>query len=380
MAIRLTRPFVSPTRALNHRVSALSPCQRTHRQANSTAVVRARRSPALARPLVALVRPARIGRSRQPDAGADLPAIGEAAVEQLVDQRLRVVDAEAFELCELHDLRLARPLAPLARPLGRRRFAAFGFPCGFDRRDLPIKQNQPLVLARDLRMKPRREPPSVAGAGVLEHRQKNSRKRPGVADPLRVQERPDPVGVGGALLDEPLAFAVGALLVLLLGARRAHDRAGLRLAAEMGEEGAHGPPEVDPIGLGPARPPVDLDARGIDLMADHALALKPAVQLVSVEPRFGAGQNPRRQPAPGRLGARRRPPRPDRSQVAALDREAAHGFGAGKKNADLPVRNPVRLASFPGDAHGGVRVRGGRVRAENTSSWPPRSVVFTNQS
>src|SRR5208337_1503217 len=125
--------------------------------------------------------------------------------------------------------------------------------------------------------------------------------------------------------------------VLLLRARHVHDGAGQRLAAKVGEKGAHDACEIDPVGFRPTRPPVDLDARGIDLMADDALALEPAVQPVSFEARFVAGQNSYRQPALGRLGARRHKPCGGRGQIAPFDRETAHLLGAGKQHPELPV-------------------------------------------
>jgi hypothetical protein len=81
-------------------------------------------------------------------------------------------------LGELHDLRAVRP---------RRGLPAFGLAPGFDRRDLAVEENEPFVLAADLRRKPGRQRPPVAGARVFEARQEVARERLGVADPLRVQ-------------------------------------------------------------------------------------------------------------------------------------------------------------------------------------------------
>ena len=58
----------------------------------------------------------------------------------------------------------------------------------------------------------------------------------------------------------------------------------------MGEKGAHDALEIDPVGLRPARPAIDLDARGIDLAADDALVFEPAMQPMSFEARFVTGQ------------------------------------------------------------------------------------------
>ena len=59
--------------------------------------------------------------------------------------------------------------------------------------------------------------------------------------------------MGGAFLDEALAFAAQALGVLLVRARHVPDAAGARLAAKVGEKGAHEAFEVEAVGLGPGR-------------------------------------------------------------------------------------------------------------------------------
>jgi hypothetical protein len=225
------------------------------------------------------------------------------------------------------------------------------------------------MLTRDLRRKPGRRRPPIAGAHGLEPRQEVARQRLNVADPMRVQKRLDAIGVGGAFLEQSLAFAVRALVVLLSRARHIHDAAGLGLAAKVGEKGAHQPLEVDAVGLGPARPTIDLDAGRIDLVARDALAFEPAVQPVSLEARFVAGQDPHRQAGLARLGADRGEPGGGRRKVASLDREAAHLLCAGKNDPELPIG----LAQFPGDMHRGILTRGGRVRAnEIRHLGPPR--------
>src|SRR5580704_2206834 len=201
----------------------------------------------LADALVALLLAAAVGRSRHPEAGADLPAIGEAAVEHLVDEDLSAGDADGFEPGELHDLRLSRP---------GRRLAAFSLALSLDRRDLLVGEDEPLMLTRDPGGKPGRQRPPIAGAYVLEPRQEVARQRLGVAHALSVQKRLDAVGVGGALLEQALAFAARALVVLLRRPRHMHEAASFGLAAKVGEEGAHQPLKVDAVGLGPARPPI----------------------------------------------------------------------------------------------------------------------------
>ena len=138
-----------------------------------------------------------------------------------------------------------------------------------------------------------------------------------------------------------------------------HEAASFGLAAKMGEKGAHQPFEVDAVGLGPARPPIDLDAGRIDLVARDALAFEPAVQPVSLEARFVAGQDPHWQAGLARLGADRGEPGGGRRKVASLDRVTAHRLCAGKNDAELPIG----LAQFPGDTHRGTLTHGRRVRA-----------------
>jgi hypothetical protein len=120
------------------------------------------------------------------------------------------------------------------------------------------------VLAADLGQEPWRQLPPVAGVQAGQLLQEAARERGCIADALGVQKRLDAVGVRGSLLDQAVAFAVRALLVFLLDARHMHEAAGVRLAAKVSEKRAHDALKVDPIGLGPARAAVDLDAGGID--------------------------------------------------------------------------------------------------------------------
>src|SRR5205085_1362009 len=113
-----------------------------------------------------------------------------------------------------------------------------------------------------------------------------------------MQQRLDPVDVGAALLDQPLALAMPALGILRRDAWRPCHAAHPRLAPAMGEKHPHQLLQIDPIGLGPSLAAVYLDARRVEHMVDHALLLKPAVQPKPVIAGLVAGNhaNPPRTP------------------------------------------------------------------------------------
>src|SRR6195952_4346988 len=114
--------------------------------------------------------------------------------------------------------------------------------------------------------------------------------------------------------------------------------ASLRLAPQKVQQCPHHPLEVDPVGLGAPRPPVDLDARRIDLVIDHALVGQPAMQPVSVESGLVARHYPYRFAAERRLPAPLRKPHRQRRHVTSRDRITAQLLRAGQYYAEHPLR------------------------------------------
>ena len=74
----------------------------------------------------------------------------------------------------------------------------------------------------------------------------------------------DPVDVAGALADETLTLAVRTARILLLDRRHTDDRTDVTLASVDGDERAQQRQDVDPVGLNPTRPAIDLDAGRVE--------------------------------------------------------------------------------------------------------------------
>jgi len=95
------------------------------------------------------------------------------------------------------------------------------------------------MLAPDLVSQTRRYGTPVAGAHLIEIRQEVRHQWLGIADPLPMQKPLDPIGVPGALREQPLALARPALAILVLRRRDPNHAADPGLAAQVSQERSH---------------------------------------------------------------------------------------------------------------------------------------------
>src|SRR5438046_331935 len=107
------------------------------------------------------------------------------------------------------------------------------------RANLPDNQEQPLMLARNLFLKPRRQRAAIARAQTGEVFDERPIKRFDIADALAVQQSFDAIAVSCALLDETLTFTGAPLAILLLNGRHMDNAANPWLAPQIGEERPH---------------------------------------------------------------------------------------------------------------------------------------------
>ena len=194
--------------------------------------------------------------------------------------------------------------------------------------DLLVHQNQPLMLAMDLVLQPWRQIAPIAGTRLVQTRQEARLQGHGIADALAMQQPLDPVAVPGALLQQPLALARTPFAIFVLRRRNPNHAANPRFAALVSQKRAHQLRQVDPIGLGSPCPPVHLDARRIDLVIEHPVVGQPAVQPMTVETRFIAGQNTNRLPRLRRFRPSLDQQTRQRRQVASINPVTAHFLAA----------------------------------------------------
>src|SRR5919108_264673 len=172
---------------------------------------------------------------------ADLATVVEVAIEYFIDQSLAADRADAFKIDELHDLGLRR-----VRPCD----AEFGVALSLERVKLLGNQAQPLALARNLFLKPRRQRSSVAGSRVGKAFDERPSERLDMADALSVEQSLDAIDVRRALLDKTFALTGAALAVLILNRGHVDHAADPRLASQIGKERPHQLLQIDPVGLG----------------------------------------------------------------------------------------------------------------------------------
>src|SRR6185312_2986924 len=228
----------------------------------------------LADALLAAALAAVVRRARKPEIAADLTAIVERAIECLVDQPLPADRTDALELDELPYLGLGR--AGLSGEQG-------GLVGHVERVQLLGDKAQSLVFAHDLLLEPRRQHPTVARAHLIDAREEARLERLGLAHPLAVQQSLDAIAVRDTLLQQALPRARAPLAILILHRWHMDHAADPRLAPQIGKERAHQLLQIDPIGLRAPRTTAHLDARRIDLIADHPLVSQPTVQPMPVE-------------------------------------------------------------------------------------------------
>ena len=221
----------------------------------------------------------------------------------------------------------------------------------FNRADLLFDQRQPHMLARDLAHQVRRQGVAVSAARALELLDEAPGARLQVAYPLAVQQALDAVDVHGAFLHQPLALAPRPACVLLLHRGRPHHAAHPPLAALVAYQHPHQLLQIQSVGLGPPRSPVDLDARRVEHPALHTLGLKPAVQPEAVVARLVAAHDAHRLTQPfDRPAVRPRDVMPHRRRVATWQHVTAQ-LGAARRD---DARQPLRLAQFKRNVHRGM--------------------------
>src|SRR5579872_2548321 len=125
--------------------------------------------------------------------------------------------------------------------------------------------------------------PAVAGSQILEPVAPIAAHRLIVGDTLGEEQTLDPIDMAGPLVDQDLAFATNTAAILLFDARDPDHRTDPRLAALVGEQGAHQRFPVDLVGLCAPAPPRRRNRGRIDDIALDALALQHAVDPKAVE-------------------------------------------------------------------------------------------------
>src|SRR5712692_9313733 len=296
-------------------------------------------------------------RAGQAEVAADLAPILEVAEEHLADQRLAADRPHALEVDQLVDLGGHR--AGLGCLAGRCRL-------GLDLGDLLLDQQQSGVLPLELGHQMGRQAAAVAGAYLGKPGAEALGPRQCIAHALAMQQALDAVGVRRALLDQPIALAPGAPIVLLVDRRYMHHLAGQWVTPLVAHQGAHQSLEIQAVRLGPPRPPVDLHAGRIEHPALDPTLDQPAVQPEPVVSRFVAAHDPHGPTAA--LLLRPLPcladQSPGRFDITAIHHVTAQLPATGDNDAHLPLR----LAQFKGDKHrgmlqasgGGVDVKRGR--------------------
>ena len=149
---------------------------------------------------------------------------------------------------------------------------------GLDCRDLLEDELEPLELALDLPPQPWREFPTIPGPKLVQALPPVAPQRLDVIDALGCEQTLDPVHVLHALGDQPLALAVGAPRVLPLDRGHLHHAAGRPVAAPPRHQSPQQHRRVQPIGLGPPRPAIHLQAAGVHHPAGDPLGRKAALQ------------------------------------------------------------------------------------------------------
>src|SRR3979490_971120 len=202
--------------------------------------------------------PLSYGVSVQSEAAADLTPVLEVAIEHLVGENLGGLRPDGLELDQQ---------SGLGRNRAFRRLTICCAVLRFDRLDLLVRHQQPLMLAPDLVSQTRRYGTPVAGAHLIEIRQEVRHQWLGIADPLPMQKPLDPIGVPGALREQPLALARPALAILVLRRRDPNHAAdpGLARVPRRDEGKSKKKPPFSPY-------PMALPRAGRDTASSHDMA------------------------------------------------------------------------------------------------------------
>src|SRR4051794_11771440 len=285
-------------------------------------------------------------RRRQPGVGGELPPVGEGPEQALEPEQRGGLRADPLE--PQQEGRRA------GRRLGRRRGERVAL--GLDLPDLAHQQLEPLDLAADLGLEPRRQGVPVPRLEALQAGPAVLAQRVVARDPLAHEQALDAVGVLDPLPQQRPALARDPPAVLLLDARRMDHRANPWFAAPEGQERAQQRLAVDRVALGASHPPGHGDGGGIDHPALDTIGLEQAMDREAVQPGLldrddddrsaGALLGPRPQ---GRQQAEQRVP------VAADDEMLRHPAGPGQERGD----QPLGWAQLQGDVQDLSRTRDG---------------------
>src|SRR6516165_8511006 len=191
-------------------------------------------------PLVALGYAAVVRRSGQSEIAPDLPTIVERAIERLIDQLLSADHRDTLQVSKHYGLGLRRT---------RFSGAQLGTARGLNIIDLPDHHRKPFVFAHDLRLKAFGQRTTIAGAQLIEARDKSSPKRHCITDTLGMKQPLDAVRVCRLLPLEILALAIEPLAILIFHRRHVHHAADPRFVSQIGKQRAQELIEVDAVRL-----------------------------------------------------------------------------------------------------------------------------------
>jgi hypothetical protein len=158
--------------------------------------------------------------------------------------------------------------------------------------DLFEHEFQSLELALDLPPQVLWQITMVTGADLVQARPAVATQRLERGDALRRKPPFDPVHVLDALGNQPLSFAMGPACVLALYRGYLNHAAGGPIAAAPCRQRPQQPRRVQPVGLGPSRPAVDLQAARVHHPAGHPLGDEAAMQPEPVVAGFVAKDDP----------------------------------------------------------------------------------------
>ena len=227
-----------------------------------------------------------------------------------------------------------------------------GIALGLGGRDLFEHEFQPPELALDLAAQALRQVAPVAGAHLLQPLPTVASQRLERVDALGGEQALDPVDVLHPLRDQALALAMRAPRILALDRGHLHHAAGGVIAAAPRHQGPEQHGRVEPVGLGPSRAAVDLEAAGIHDEAGDRLGREAALQPEAVVPGLVA-EDDRDLSAGAALFAS--------LQAAQQGEQALHVAAAHPVCGGLPARDglggqePCRLAEFQRDEHSNLR-------------------------
>src|SRR6266550_3265594 len=235
-----------------------------------------------------------VGRASKPEITADLAAVVKGAIESLVIRLLSADRTNPLKTDQMTDLGFRRALDRTAQRLRADAFKLL---------NLLVGQAQSHMFTHDLLLEPCRQRAAIASAHIVEAGDEVPLQRHDITDALPMQQSLDAIVVGRAFLSQPIALTHSPLAVLLFRGRDMQHAADPWLTTQKGPKRSHQFVQVDVVGLGAPGPPVDLDARRVDLVIDDPLIGQPPMQPVAVQTRLIARQYSHRLAASPGLGS-----------------------------------------------------------------------------